>query len=124
MLATRIGGVVMRPDLLLVLGSLAAALPGFAHAESLRCDNGIVAEGDSRLALAYKCGAPLAVDSYCPPVFYVGSPYLVPEPIAGIAVPCVATEEWLYQRGAGNLLATVRLRGGRIQSITYGRSPQ
>ncbi|HEX4233377.1 MAG TPA: DUF2845 domain-containing protein [Caldimonas sp.] len=114
----------MRPDVLLVLGSLAAALPGVASAESLRCDNGIVAEGDSRLALAYKCGAPLAVDSYCPPVFYVGSPYLVPEPIAGIAVPCVATEEWLYQRGAGNLLATVRLRGGRIQSITYGRSPQ
>ena len=114
----------MRPYQLLVLGTLAATLPDLALAESLRCENGIAAEGDSRLALAYKCGAPSARDSYCAPAFYVGTPYLVPEPIAGYSVPCLYTEEWLYERGTGNLVATVRIRGGRIQSILYGRAPQ
>ena len=114
----------MRPYQLLVLGTLAAALPDLALAESLRCENGIAAEGDSRLALAYKCGAPSARDSYCAPAFYIGTPYLVPEPIAAFSVPCLHTEEWLYERGSGNLVATVRIRGGRIQSISYGRTPQ
>jgi hypothetical protein len=124
MLTAGIGGGVMRPFLLVLFGVFALAAPRLASAESLRCDNGIAAEGDSRLALAYKCGVPLARDSYCSPVFYTGTPYLVPEPIAGYSVPCLQTEEWLYERGTGNLLATVRIRGGRIQSITYSRSPQ
>ena len=29
-------------------------------------------------------------------------------------------EEWLYDRGPGNLMATVRFRGGVVQSIRYG----
>jgi hypothetical protein len=41
------------------------ALSGAASAESLRCSNGIVAEGDSRIAVAYKCGEPTLRDSYC-----------------------------------------------------------
>jgi hypothetical protein len=36
----------------------------------------------------------------------------------------VQIEEWLYDRGPGNLLATVRFRYGVVQSITYGRSPR
>ena len=35
-------------------------------------------------------------------------------------MPCVPTEEWLYDRGPGNLMATVRLRNGRIWTITSG----
>jgi hypothetical protein len=31
-------------------------------------------------------------------------------------------EEWLYDRGPGNLLAVVRIRSGVVQSIHYGRS--
>lgn len=107
----------------LALGCAAIVSAGGARAESLRCSGGIAAEGDSRLAVVYKCGEPIARDSYCPPVYYGGSPYPVPEPVGNYYVPCIATEEWLYERGPGNLVATVRLRGGRVQSITYGRTP-
>jgi hypothetical protein len=109
---------------LLFAGVVAVALPTAAHAESLRCQNGIAAEGDSRLAVVYKCGQPALRDNYCAPVFYSGSVNTVPEPIAGLYVPCVYTEEWLYERGPGEFLAVVRIRGGKVQSITYGRQPQ
>jgi hypothetical protein len=108
---------------LLVAGAVAAVLPGAAPAESLRCQNGIAAEGDSRLAVVYKCGEPLLRDNYCDPVYYSGSVYPVPEPLARLYVPCIYTEEWLYERGPGELLAVLRIRGGKVQSITYGRQP-
>ncbi len=95
-----------------------------ASSESLRCNGGIAAEGDSRLSVFYKCGQPLLADQYCAPVYYPGSLYPVPEPIASAVVPCQPVEEWLYDRGAGNLMATVRFRHGVVQSITYGRTPR
>ena len=109
---------------LLFAGVVAAALPAAADAESLRCQNGIAAEGDSRLAVVYKCGQPVLRDNYCAAVYYGGSVNAVPEPYASYAVPCLYTEEWLYERGPGEMLAVVRIRGGRVQSITYGRQPQ
>jgi hypothetical protein len=39
-------------------------------------------------------------------------------------VPCQQIEEWLYERGPGQLTATVRFRAGVVQSIRYGRDPQ
>lgn len=105
--------------------SLVLGLPlGVAQAESLRCTGGIAAEGDSRLSLVYKCGQPQLADSFCAPVFYGSWPNPVPEPFAGAIVPCQLTEQWLYERGPGSLTATVTLRAGRIQSISYGRTPQ
>ncbi len=95
-----------------------------AHAESLRCAGGIAAEGDSRLSVLYKCGQPVLRDSYCAPVYANGNPNPVPEPFASTLFPCMVTEELLYDRGEGNLMATVRIRGGVIQSITYGRTPR
>ena len=107
--------------------ALAAALlgpsPRKAHAESLRCSGGIAAEGDSRLSVVYKCGQPQLVDAFCAPVVHGGTPWVVPPAYAGLVVPCQATEQWLYERGEGNLVATVRFRGGTVQSISYGRTP-
>ncbi len=101
------------------------ALPfGTAQAESLACPGGIVAEGDSRLSLVYKCGQPQLADSFCAPVFYGPWPNPVPEPFASAVLPCQLTELWLYERGPGNLAATVTLRSGRVQAITYGRTPR
>ena len=34
------------------------------------------------------------------------------------------TDERLYERGPGNLVAMVRLRSGKVQSIRYGRVPE
>lgn len=95
-----------------------------ASAESLRCNGQIVSEGDTRLALLYKCGQPLLTDTYCAPVYYAPTFQLVPEPFASIVVPCQVVEERLYDRGPGNLMALVRVRSGVVQSIQYGRSPQ
>ncbi|WP_372526739.1 DUF2845 domain-containing protein [Piscinibacter sp.] len=101
-----------------------ATLGSAAHAESLRCNGAIAAEGDSRLAVLYKCGQPVLADSYCAPVFYIGAAQPVPEPFASAIVPCQQVDEWLYDRGAGNLMATVRFRSGAVASITYGRLPR
>jgi hypothetical protein len=102
----------------------ALALPQLASAESLRCEGGIAAEGDSRLAVLYKCGQPKLMDSYCAPVYYPGTLELMPEALARRFVPCEQMEEWLYERGPGNLLATIYLRSGIVQAIRYGRNPQ
>ena len=96
----------------------------FAHAESLHCKGGIAAEGDSRLSVFYKCGQPLLTDVYCAPVYSFGALQPVPEPFASAVVPCQQIEEWLYDRGEGNLMATVRFRWNVVQSIRYGRVPQ
>jgi hypothetical protein len=93
-------------------------------AESLRCSGGIAAEGDSRISVAFKCGPPLLQDSFCAPVYYSQTLYPVPEPFAGASVPCQQMDEWLYDRGAGNLMVTVRFRSGVVQSIAYGRVPR
>jgi Protein of unknown function (DUF2845) len=95
-----------------------------ALAETLRCNGVSAAEGDSKLSVRYKCGPPLLAEAFCAPVFALGSPYPVPEPWASLAVPCQPVEEWLYDRGPGNLMATVRFRSGVVQSIRYGRVPR
>lgn len=98
-----------------------ALLP--VRAETLRCNGNLAVEGDSRLSVLYKCGQPLLKDAYCAPVYYPHrhSLYLVPEPFASAALPCQQVEEWLYERGPGNLAATVRFRDGVVQSIRYGQ---
>jgi hypothetical protein len=97
------------------------ALP--AGAESLRCNGYGASEGDSKLSVLYKCGQPLLKDHYCAPVYYTQTLQPVPEPFASAFVPCQQVEEWLYERGPGNLVATVRFRSGVVQSIRYGHVP-
>lgn len=113
----------MGPRLFAMSAALLACLP--ARAESLRCTGGTTAEGDSRISVAYKCGQPVLKDSHCAPVYYY-HPVLqqyVAEATPNPAVPCQLVEDWLYERGPGNLVATVRFRSGVVQSITYGRQP-
>ena len=108
--------------LCLALAVLALFAP--AHAESLRCNDHIVEIGDSRLAVRYHCGQPLLTDSYCAPVYYYPGLQPVPEPYASSAVPCQQIDEWLYDRGPGSLVATLRFRAGVLLSIRYGaRAP-
>lgn len=108
---------------LLLFGAMTCglALSAPARAEALRCTGGIVDEGDSRLSLIHKCGQPVLRDSYCAAVYYSPSGHQVPDAIAGIAAPCLPTEEWLYERGPGSFPATVRLRAGKVTSITHGQ---
>lgn len=114
----------MNARIRMCLGLLVATLALSAHAESLKCNGSIVAEGDSRLSVQFKCGAPVLVDSYCAPVYYLGAMEPLPAPYAGLVLPCQSVEEWLYDRGTGNLMAMVRFHSGVVQSITYARVPR
>jgi len=103
-----------------LLGSFATS----GNGESLRCNGHSASEGDSRLSVLYKCGEPLLRDSYCAPIYQADSFRPVPQPFASVFLPCLQVDEWLYDRGPGNLMATVRFQYGVVQSIRYGRSPR
>jgi hypothetical protein len=94
------------------------------HADALRCSGGTVEEGDSRASLRQKCGSPQLQDSFCAPVFQNKSLVPVPQPLASNGVPCQQVDDWIYDRGPGNLTATVRIRSGTVQSIRIQRQPQ
>lgn len=94
------------------------------HSETLRCFGHIIGIGDSKLSVRYHCGEPLLKDEYCAPVYYYPWLQPVPEPFASAIVPCQKVDEWLYDRGPGNFVATVRFRAGVVLSITYdARAP-
>lgn len=115
---------LLRCVLICLLACAVLLLAAPARAETLRCNGASASEGDSKVSVLFKCGQPLLADAYCAPVYYGGSIEPLPPPIAGAFVPCQPVEEWLYDRGPGNLMATVRFRDGRVQSIRYGRLPQ
>ncbi|WAC75682.1 DUF2845 domain-containing protein [Roseateles sp. SL47] len=102
----------------LAAGLLLMATSG-AQAQSLRCNDTGVREGDSRLWLLRTCGQPQLSDFYCVPLYYPGPPnrFGVSPPIAA---GCLMTDEWLYERGPGNLVAVVKIQNGKIVSIRYG----
>lgn len=101
--------------------ALLAACAFDAQAESLRCNGHFTQVGDSRLSVLYKCGEPLLKDAYCAPVYYGPGQQPVPPQIAGFVVPCQVVDEWIYDRGPGYLMVTVRFRGGVVQAIEYGQ---
>jgi len=114
----------MKPAVQVLVAVAALLVLAPVRAESLRCAGGIAAEGESRVSVLFKCGQPLLADSFCAPVYYDQTLQAVPEPFASAFVPCLHTDEWLYDRGPGNLMAKIRFRSGVVQSITYGRVPQ
>jgi hypothetical protein len=113
-----------RQVLLVAAGLTLAGGPAPARAESLRCNGTIASVGDSRLSVLHKCGEPAMRDTYCAPAYFAHSLNLVPYPVASAFVPCLPVDEWVYDRGPGHLMATVRFRYGVVQAIEYGRSPQ
>ena len=98
-----------------------SGISGVAHSETLVCTGGSVSEGDSRLSLLYKCGPPVLSDAACSPVYFAGTHQRVPDWVATHHMPCQPSEKLLYERGPGNLLATVGVRSGVVRSITYSR---
>ncbi|MDR7271534.1 hypothetical protein J2X20_004202 [Pelomonas saccharophila] len=109
-----------KPRLSLKASVLAALLgAGSAvHADPLRCNDTSIQEGDAKVWLIRACGQPTVSDSYCARMVQpVPAQYGYPS----YQTVCVVTEEWLYDRGPGNLMAVVRIREGRIISIRYGQ---
>lgn len=90
-----------------------------AQAQSLRCGDTGVREGDSKLSLMRSCGQPALSDAYCVPIYTPGPPDRLGQ-VQPVYSGCVMTDEWLYERGPGNLPAVVKMREGRIISIRFG----
>ena len=109
---------------IVIAAALSLLIAAPARAESLRCNGSSTGEGDSRLAVLYKCGEPLLKDSYCAPWVQAGTLQPLPGAYAAAVAPCQPVEEWVYDRGPGNLMATVRFKSGVVQSILYGRAPR
>ncbi len=106
------------PRLVGALLGLAAA--GGAQAESMKCGGTILGEGESKLAVLRACGEPAFKDAYCKPLTAVSPGY--PGGVIVHGLPCVVVDEWLYERGDGNLPVTVRFELGTVQSIRYGQA--
>lgn len=107
-----------------LLTAAMCALSPMAQAESLRCNGQFTEVGDSRLSVLYKCGEPVLKDSFCAAVYTALSVEPVPAPFAASVLPCLRVDEWLYDRGPGQMMATVRFQFGVVQAIRYGRMPQ
>jgi hypothetical protein len=99
---------------------LLGLLPAWAAAESLRCGGVTLSEGDSKLAVLRACGEPALKDAYCKPVTVIVPGYPGRTTILH-GLPCQPVDEWLYDRGPGNLTVTLRFEFGRLQSIRYGQ---
>lgn len=113
----------MKRTALIVAFGLLAASPAFAF----RCGNKIVAEGDTRDAVAAKCGEPTDVISgrsvFRRPIVwgYGGRPHFIGEDFMEIPV-----ESWIYNLGPNKLMRRIRFEGGvvvDIETLGYGYNP-
>lgn len=108
---------------LALLWSVVALMPPLASAHSLRCAGNLVSEGDSKLLLLRTCGRPALVDLVC---IRDDADKMLRDWAKHVGVStipaCLEAEDWLYQQEPGDLPTTVRVRDGRIISITYGRA--
>ena len=120
--ARRFGATVAGVKYLARIGLAAGVFAGClsAHSETLRCNGHTLETGATPVLVRRHCGEPLLQYAYCAPVYHAPRLQRVPEPFASAVVPCLVVEEWLYNRGPGNLAATVRFHSGVVQSITYG----
>src|SRR6059058_2965902 len=93
-----------------------------AYSESLNCNGNFIDIGAPRLSVLHKCGEPVLKDSHYVPVEYYPTFQSVPAvPLPSTVIRYEQVEEWLYDRGPGNLMATVRFRSGVVESIRHGR---
>ena len=107
-----------RGALIMLLGLLATS-PAFAF----RCGNKLVSEGDTREAVAAKCGEPAEVVTmrsvFRRPVIWTrGRPHYIGEDFIEIPV-----ESWIYNLGPNKLMERVRFEDGlvaEIETLGYG----
>lgn len=79
----------------------------------MRCQTGLVGEGDTTVTVLQKCGEPATRDS-------AGLVNETPGPASRSVLSESLIEQWVYSGGKGSLLKIVVLRSGRIESIENG----
>lgn len=105
------GDVIAPRTALVGLAALLAA-PAPARADSLRCDGGIVAVGDSKLDLLGKCGQPALREEVPAAVGVFGA--------TGVARPLVVQERWTYNFGPRAFVQVVTIEVGVVKAIDRG----
>ncbi len=105
-----------------LLACLGVAALAAAPAHAFRCGSQLVHDGDSRAAVAAKCGEPTEISRSAilrKPVFWVGGRrYHVSGDFVEIPV-----EQWLYNLGPRKLMRRVRFEDGlvvEIETLGYG----
>ncbi len=83
-----------------------------AQAESLRCGNKLISQGDPAAKLLHYCGKPDSLTSWVEPhaVFWYGR-YL-PGFLQDVVV-----ENWTYNFGPHRLMRVVRIENGTVENI-------
>jgi len=118
------------------LPSIGAALllalhgaPALAQ-QSLRCHGQLLGAGESKSAVAQKCGGPMAVQSVCVPTvsqpqnIYFTAPDGTLRQAWSTSPQCAPAEDWIYSRGPGSFMAIVRIKDGVVESVRDGdRAP-
>ena len=102
------------------LGLAAYAWGATASADSFRCANGLVGNGDSKAAVLGKCGEPAMRDSFCkaapPAITRDGA-----NPDLSVTVqPCVNVDLWTFNPGKGRFLTTLTFEDGVLTAIEQG----
>ncbi len=104
----------IQPGATLAIAGLAALLaaPGPARAQSIRCEGGIVAVGDSKLDLLGKCGHPTLREEVPAAAGVFGS--------TGIRRPLVVQERWTYNFGPRSFVQHVTIEVGVVKAVERG----
>ncbi len=93
---------------------------GAAQAQPLRCKNDLAQVGDGKASVLRKCGEPAFKDSFCKPVERQSVPADGQARVIVNTQSCDRVDEWTYNPGRGQFLATLRFEAGTLQSISYG----
>ena len=91
-----------KQGVLWVMGLCLIAPSAFA----LKCQRGLVTEGDAKFDVLRYCGEPYFVDAWQDPYFY------------GLSFGFM--EDWYYNLGSNRLIRILRFRNGRVVDILTG----
>ncbi|MHB8844845.1 MAG: DUF2845 domain-containing protein [Nitrospirota bacterium] len=100
--------------LFLSMSCMVLLLPVWSYADTISCEGGIVATGDTAVDLIMKCGQPEGKDSH--------TEKIVASPDRDTKLKTLITvEDWTYNFGEEQFLRIVTLRNGVITGIRTGQ---
>jgi hypothetical protein len=100
----------------LLLAALALGMAAPAMADSMRCGNHLIVDGDTAGKLRSRCGEPAAISRKTllrPPIVWVNGRALR----AGHSAMEVPVETWEYNFGPRRLIQRVRIEDGLVVAI-------